>query len=152
MTPVFSSEHAYGKCHALTAALLEFAPAGEAMGLFLDGSCIHSAFRVPNTDVLVDAFGPEAGAEALSTKAARFTRGGSEPFEWRRLADDDLKRMVHGDRSHAVRQARPVARGLLQAADELASSPPTLLSGAPGGGLRPLASPAVERAVEVGLR
>lgn len=117
MTP-FSREHAYGACHALTAALLGSCPSGEARGLFVDGECVHSAFRVPHTDILVDAFGAEFGPDAPSTKAARYTRQ-AETYEWRTLNEDDVRRMVVGDKARALRRARGLALRLLRDADEI---------------------------------
>lgn len=115
-----SLRHAYGECHALTAALLQIAPSGQAFGLFCKGTCVHSAFRVPHTQTFVDAFGAEVGESALSGKAARYVRPGDDS-EWRALSEDEVVRMISGNRTLSLRRARAVALGLLRAADGLAA-------------------------------
>jgi len=114
--PAVSLCYAYGECHALTAALLQVAPSGQAFGLYFEDTCIHSAFRVPHTQIFIDAFGAEAGEIALSGKAARYVRPG-QAFEWRGLSEDDVFRMISGKRSLSLRRGRVIALGLLRAAD-----------------------------------
>ena len=109
-------DYAYGKCHALSAAILAIAPAAEAFGLFVDGTCIHSAVRVPHTTAFVDAFGLEEGEGALATKAARYLRA-DETFTWKPISETDLFAMVPGvgsaDRARNIRAARKHAVALL---------------------------------------
>ena len=99
---------AYGQCHALAAACVALAPGGGVLGLFIGEDCAHSVFRVPHTQVYVDAFGAEGD---LSVKAARYLRAG-DSFEWRRIVD--VMPMVPGNKVRAVRKVIPVARELLR--------------------------------------
>ncbi len=110
---------AYGFCHALTAALLDVCPAGEILGLYIGGECVHSILRVPRTSVLLDAHGAEPGEAGARNKAARYMRAG-DVAEWKTLSAHELIAMVPIDRARNVRQARPVARELLRQADAIA--------------------------------
>ena len=127
--------YAFGKCHALTAAMLDYAPGGQAMGLFVEGECLHSAFRLPNTNVMVDAHGATGGAHALETKAKPYLRHSDEGYFWKGLTDDEVWAMVPGERSRSVRQAKPYALELLRAADLVAQE----------GHVRPLPTPPAAR-------
>lgn len=117
---MLSLHHAYGHCHALSCALLGIAPAGEVLGLYIGEEVVHSVFRVPHTETYLDAFGPELGDAGLVAKATRYARHG-ESFGWRTLSVPGIRALVAGDKSRAVRSARPVALRLLAAADRLGS-------------------------------
>ena len=106
--------HAY--CHVLTAALLELAPAGEVFGLCVAGTneVVHTAFRVPHTDIYVDVFGPAQGIAGLAAKAREFAA--DQGLTWQPLSPVALSRLV-GVHAAGLRRARPVARELLAAAE-----------------------------------
>ena len=105
---------AYGQCHALTAALFALAPAGEAFGLFVDGECIHSVFRVPHTEIYLDAIGADEGFTALSLKAIPYVRSGDR-CEWRPLDEQTVRSWatVGGD-TRNIKTARSLAFALLR--------------------------------------
>jgi hypothetical protein len=110
--PSINMKFAYGDCHALTAALEQFRPAGEVLGLFVNGNLAHTVFRVPHTTLYADAHGIEDGAAGLAAKAIRYTRAGHDAFEWRRL--EGARPFA---RQAAIRQAVPLAVTLLREAD-----------------------------------
>jgi hypothetical protein len=109
---VIDRNYAYGHCHALSTALAQLAPSGEIFGLFVDGSCIHTAFRVPHTEHHLDAFGIETGPDARDRMATRYVRSG-EAHEWRPLTESEVRSMVAGDKARSIRAARSLAVQLL---------------------------------------
>ena len=111
--PVIALEYAYGECHALTAAMLAIAPAGEVFGLMVDGGCLHSVLRVPHTQIFIDAFGQEEGVSGLTAKAGRYVRG-SDSFEWTPISEASLHSFVTCERSRKIRKARKVAIELMK--------------------------------------
>lgn len=114
MTTLSYYGHAY--CHVLTAALLKLAPAGEVFALGVAGTdeVVHTAFRVPHTDVYVDVFGPALGAAGLEGKAREFAS--DRKLIWRPLSSEALVCLV-GIHAAGIRRARPVAHELLAAAE-----------------------------------
>lgn len=105
-------EFAYGDCHALVAALEQFRPAGEVLGLFVNGDLAHTVFRPPHTTLYVDAHGVEEGPEGLAAKAVRYVRAGHDTFEWRPLSG-----ALPFTRAAAIRKAVSLASELLREAD-----------------------------------
>lgn len=100
-----------GQCHAFTMALARRNPRGEIFGLFdrrFPDEIVHSAFRLPDSEVLMDAFGKHTGREAWEAVKHNFDQ--AENLEWRPMSEDRLWRLVQGDRSRSVRRAGKYAR------------------------------------------
>ena len=84
--------------------------------MFIEGELAHSVFRVPHSQVYVDAFGAEADEAGLARKAARYVRA-AESFAWRGMSTGSVP--VPGERRRVLRKASPYARRLLAEADRL---------------------------------
>ena len=112
-------DFAHGYCHALSCALLDLAPAGEVLGLFLGpgDDCIHSIFRVPQTQIYLDAGGAASGPHALFLKARPYVWPGEDGFSWRPLTEEQVWRFVPGgwagDKRRLIATAKRLARTLL---------------------------------------
>lgn len=111
MNTSLTFDFANGHCHALTAALARLAPAGECLTLRSDGAVLHSIFRVPHTQIYLDAYGAEEGEVGRQAKAARYSRLGDDS-SWEPVAD--VTPMVPGNRRRVLRAADKVARALLR--------------------------------------
>lgn len=103
-------DYGHAHCHALTAANQKRNPRGEAFGLFdkrYADEIVHSAFRLPDTETLVDNFGKHTGREEWEKVKHNFD--GSANLEWRPITDERLKSLVVGGH-RSIRKAGAAAR------------------------------------------
>ena len=107
-------DYSHAHCHALTAAMQRRNPRGEPFGLFdvrYADEIVHSAFRLPDTETLVDNFGRHADRSEWEKVKRNFD--GSENLEWRPITDAKLRALVVGGR-RSVRSAGSVAKRILR--------------------------------------
>ena len=116
------AKYAHERCHALTAAMLKFRPGGEPLVVGTaehPDEVFHSAFRLPNSTVIVDA---DNGYLSVADFQVAMSRLARSPAVVRGAHASAIQSMVPGTKSQAITSAEPIARRLLQWGDTLASS------------------------------
>jgi N12 class adenine-specific DNA methylase/CRP-like cAMP-binding protein len=107
------------KCHALTTALLKVAPGGEAFTLaYTDhpDDPFHSAFRVPNSSLIIDVTGAYSSVDALIRSRQ------DRAVVVKTVDSESIRKMITGNKAAEVTKALPLAKRLLRWSDSTAAA------------------------------